>query len=49
MNRLLEHGVAEAEVCQVEAYYDALGNAVAGIGGEGKVQCMDWWGGVFGV
>ena len=33
VKRLLENGVSEAEVVQVEAYYDALQNAVEGIGG----------------
>jgi hypothetical protein len=49
IKRLLENGVEEREVVQVEAYFDALENAVQGIDGEENVESMDWWGGVFGV
>lgn len=49
VKRLLENGVSEREVVQVEAYYDALERSVEGVGGVEKVECMDWWGGVFGV
>jgi hypothetical protein len=49
LKRLRENGVQEREVVQVEANYDALENAVVGIGGVEKAECMDWWGGVFGV